>query len=258
MKTKMMSALGLTLALLAGSAQAHFGLVIPNHAVVVDQKEAALNLNLAFCHPFEREGMTLVKPKAVDLFVGGEKTSVLNQLQPTTVFDHKAWRLPLTVKRPGVYQFVMEPQPYWEPAEDKFIVHYTKVIVPAFGEDEGWDEPVGVKTEIVPRVRPWANFAGNTFQGEVLVDGQPQANVDVEVEYFNEKGDLKAPFEGFTPQVVKTDANGVFTFTAPWAGWWGFAALTDSPTPIHHDGKDRDVELGAVLWTKFFDPIRVK
>ena len=35
--------------------------------------------------------------------------------------------------------FYMEPKPYWEPAEDCFIIHYTKTVVTAFGDDEGWD-----------------------------------------------------------------------------------------------------------------------
>ena len=59
-------------------------------------------------------------------------------------------------------------------------------------------------------------------------------------------------------QVVKTDANGVFTFTAPFAGWWGFAALVDGPSKIAHEGKDRDVELGGVFWTQFAAPVKAK
>ena len=43
-----------------------------------------------------------------------------------------------------------DPQPYWEPAEDAFIIHYTKTVVTAFGDDGGWDEEIGLKTEIVP------------------------------------------------------------------------------------------------------------
>lgn len=67
----------------------------------------------------------------------------------------------------------MEPQPYWEPAEDCYIVHYTKAYVAAFGEEEGWDEPAGLKTEIVPLTRPFGNYAGNVFQGQVLLNGKP-------------------------------------------------------------------------------------
>jgi cobalt/nickel transport protein len=32
----------------------------------------------------------------------------------------------------------VEPEPYWEAAENAFIIHYTKAVVTAFGDDEGW------------------------------------------------------------------------------------------------------------------------
>ena len=98
---------------------------------------------------------------------------------------------------------MVDPKPYWEPAEDKFIVHYTKVIVPAYGDEDGWDKPAGVKTEIVPLTRPFANYAGNTFRGQLLVDGKPAAGADVEVEYFNRDGKYEAPNDYFVTQVVK-------------------------------------------------------
>ena len=28
-------------------------------------------------------------------------------------------------------------------------------------------------------------------------------------------------------QTIKADPNGIFTYAAPKAGWWGFAALND-------------------------------
>ena len=77
------------------------------------------------------------------------------------------------VARPGCYKFVLEPQPYWEPAEDKFIIHYSKVMVPVFGVDDGWDAPTGAKTEILPLTRPFGNYAGNVFRGQVILNGRP-------------------------------------------------------------------------------------
>lgn len=244
----------LAVSLLAGfslAAQAHFGMIIPNHAMVVDQGQANVTLDVAFAHPFERNGMTMVKPADVAVYVGDKKTDLEKDLKPAKFFGKEAWKVNYKITRPGVYQFVVEPKPYWEPAEDKFILHYTKVIVPAFGDDEGWDEPTGIKAEIVPLTRPWGNFAGNTFQGKVLFEGKPVPNTDVEIEYFNKDGKRKAPNEYYSPQVVKTDANGIFTYTAPWDGWWGFSALNDAPYKIKHDGQDKDVEIGAVLWTQF-------
>ena len=72
---------------------------------------------------------------------------------------------------------------------------------------DGWDKPAGVKTEIVPLTRPFANYAGNTFRGQLLVDGKPAAGADVEVEYFNRDGKYEAPNDYFVTQVVKTDAQ---------------------------------------------------
>ena len=51
---------------------------------------------------------------------------------------HQAWRAVYEVKQPGVYQFAMEPAPYFDPEEDRFIIHYTKTVVAAFGDEKGW------------------------------------------------------------------------------------------------------------------------
>ena len=52
-------------------------------------------------------------------------------------------------------------------------------------------------------------------------------------------------------QTIKADQNGVFTYAAPVAGWWGFAALNTSDEKLIHNGEKKDIELGAVLWVKF-------
>jgi cobalt/nickel transport protein len=140
----------------------------------------------------------------------------------------------------------MEPQAYWEPAEDTYIIHYTKTFVAAFGADEGWDTPIGLPTEIVPLTRPFGNYAGGVFQGQVLIKGKPAPGAEIEVEFYNKDGKYKAPSDYHVTQVVKADANGVFTFTCPVEGWWGFAALSEADYKI----KDKSVELGAVLWVK--------
>lgn len=109
----------------------------------------------------------------------GKTEDIKATLKPATVLGHKAWQTTYGIKKPGVYQFAVEPAPYFEPAEDKFIIHYTKTVVAAFGEEEGWDAPLGLKTEIVPLTRPFANYTGNVFRGRVLLDGKPVAGADV-------------------------------------------------------------------------------
>jgi len=98
--------------------------------------------------------------------------------------------------------------------------------------------------------------AGNVFQGHVLLDGKPVPGAVVEVEYYNEKGAYEAPNDYMVAQVVTADDNGVFTYAVPWAGWWGFAALNTSDAKMDHGGAPKGVELGAVLWTEFLEPVR--
>lgn len=248
----------LTLALLlpAPAALAHFGMIIPSTAVVEDKAQATVELTVSFSHPMEMVGMTMERPKAVRAVANGKSEDLTAALAPTTVLGKEAWKTSYTVKKPGVYQFVVEPAPYFEPAEDSFIVHITKTYVAAFGEEEGWDEPVGLKTEIVPLTRPFGNYAGNVFQGLVLVDGKPVPGATVEIEHYNQDKAYEAPNEFLVTQVVKADKNGVFTYAVPFPGWWGFAALTTAKEKIKHNGQPKPVEMGAVLWAEFVAPTK--
>lgn len=233
----------------AGSTLAHFGMVIPSDSMVMQDDNRTLNLTLSFSHPFEGVGMELVKPAVFGVMANGKTVNLLQTLKETKVMGHTAWETSYKIKRPGVYMFYMEPEPYWEPAEDCYIVHYTKTVVTAFGDDEGWDQEVGLKTEIVPLSKPYGLYTGNVFQGIVKLDGKPVPFCEVEVEYYNVDAKAEAPTDYMIAQTVKTDANGVFTYAVPKAGWWGFAALNTSEEKI--EGKD--VELGAILWVRFHD-----
>jgi cobalt/nickel transport protein len=201
----------------------------------------------------EMVGMELVKPKVATVTVNGNRQDLLAQLTPTRIMDHGAWRLDYPIKRPGVYMFHMEPQPYWEPAEDCFIVHHTKTVVAAFGDDEGWDAELGLKTEIVPLAKPFGLYAGNVFQGIVKMDGKPVPHAEVEVEYYNRDQQAHAPTDYMITQTVKADGNGVFTYATPTSGWWGFAALNTADYTLDHEGQKKDVELGAVIWVYFHE-----
>jgi cobalt/nickel transport protein len=233
----------------AGSTLAHFGMVIPSDSMVMQDDNRTLNLTLSFSHPFEGVGMELIKPALFGVMASGKRVDLLQTLKETKVMGHTAWETSYQIKRPGVYMFYMEPEPYWEPAEDCYIVHYTKTVVTAFGDDEGWDQEVGLKTEIVPLSKPYGLYTGNVFQGIVKLDGKPVPFCEVEVEYYNVDGKAKAPTDYMIAQTVKTDANGVFTYAVPKAGWWGFAGLNTSEEKI--EGKE--VELGAILWVRFHD-----
>ncbi len=233
----------------ANQSQAHFGMIIPDQPRVTPEKRT-VELALSFSHPFEEIGMDMTKPARFYVMKDGQTTDLLPNLQETKVMDHLAWQSDYKVKRPGVYHFVMEPVPYWEPSEDLSIIHYTKVIIPAFGSEDGWDQPVGLPTEIVPRLRPFGNYAGNSFSGQVLLNGKPFPGAEVEVELYNKGQKYEAPSDLHITQVIKADSEGVFSFTCPLPGWWGFSALSTADYKLKNpQGEEKDVEQGAVLWT---------
>jgi len=237
----------------AAAAWAHFGMIIPSDQMVMSGDSQTVKLDLRFWHPFEGQGMDLEKPAAFGVAADGPKVDLLGTLKEKKIDGHQTWTAEYKIARPGLYVFYLEPKPYWEPAEDCFIVHYTKAYVAAFGEEEGWDHPIGLKTEIVPVSKPYGLYAGNVFQGQVLINGKPAPWAEVEVEYFVEQGQGQAPSDYMVTQTIKADPNGIFTYAAPKAGWWGFAALSTDDKKIKHEGQDKDVEIGAVIWVRFHE-----
>ncbi|MCF8111159.1 MAG: DUF4198 domain-containing protein [Desulfobacteraceae bacterium] len=237
---------------------AHFGAIIPSDDIVTKSDSATLNLEVKFLHPMEMHYMEMDKPKAFGVMHAGKKTSLLDSLNEAKAKSadqgekFTCWTADYKIRRPGDYTFYVEPAPYWEPAEDLFIKHYTKVCVNAYGLEQGWEEPVGLETEIVPLTRPYGLWTNNVFTGRVLVNGEPVPNAEVEVEYLNESAGnisyIHPPSSPYVTQVVKADSSGVFTFAMPKAGWWGFSALSEADWTLEHNGAEKNVEIGAVYW----------
>lgn len=237
---------------LATVSSAHFAMIIPSKDVVGKDDKKEIGLLIQFTHPFEGDPlMQMDKPEKFGVVVGDRKIDLMGTLKEKKVEGKSTWDANFKITRPADYIFFLQPQPYWEPAEDKFIVHMTKVIVDALGAEEGWDKPIaekaGLPVEIVPLTRPYSLYAGNLFKGQVFKDGKPVPDAEVEVEFWG-KGKTKAPTDSHVTQVVKADSNGVFSFAMPKAGWWGFAALMEGDTPMKHEGQDKKVEVGAVIW----------
>jgi len=243
--------------------EAHFGTIVPSDDIVTQKDDKNITVEVKFIHPMELHYMEMVKPKRFGVLHGGKIMDLLDTLKEAKgksegqTKDYSFWKTEFKIKRPGDYTFFVEPQPYWEPAEDSFIVHYTKVCVNSLGLEEGWDEPVGLETEIIPLTRPYGLWTGNLFTGQILLNGKPVPFAEVEVEYLNESPDnislIIPPADPFVTQVVKADVNGIFSYAMPKAGWWGFAALSEASWTLKHDGEKKGVEIGAVYWVKTRD-----
>jgi cobalt/nickel transport protein len=238
-------------------ASAHFQLILPSDDCIAQGETKDLDLQLIFTHPMEASHtMDMGLPADFGVLRNGTKKSLVNTLEALEFQHGKAWQTTYRVRGFGDLVFYLEPAPYWEPMEDKYITQCTKVVVNALGMPTDWDAEVGLPAEIVPLTRPYGLWTGNVFQGTVKKGGDAVPYVEIEVEYLNAAafsgfvGDVavEAPADAFVTQVIKADGNGVFTFGIPRAGWWGFAALMEGE---EIDGNEH--ELGAVMWIRARD-----
>lgn len=228
---------------------AHFLEMIPDRDIVEDADNRTVGLDLRFTHPMMGgPAMEMARPARFGALGPHGHEDLAASLATRRVDGKTAFQADYTFRRPGDYVFYVEPAPYWEPAEGVMIVHYTKVVVSAFGAGEGWDHSVGFPVEIAPLVRPYGLWTGNLFRGVVKKNGAPVPFAEVEVEWRND-GSVTPPADAYVTQVIKADSNGVFAYAMPRAGWWGFAALLEGDeTMTNPEGAEVPVEQGALMW----------
>lgn len=235
-----------------GGAQAHFQELIQSADVL--PSGGPVTLDMVFTHPVDGGPvMPMERPVRFGAVINGETVDLSESLEAASIDGTPAWRARHTLEAPGAAVYFVEPAPYWEPAEQAHIVHYTKVVVDGWASGEGWDTLVGLPVEIEPLVRPTGLWTGNLFRGLVRHNGEPVPFAEVEVEFIND-GRVAPPNDAFVTQVIKADANGVFEYAMPLDGWWGFAALVEGdetrPAP---DGSAAPVELGGLIWVRTTD-----
>jgi len=218
----------LILMLMGQSLSAHFGMLIPSSSMLTSREARKIILELSFSHPREMIGMDMEKPAEFAVFQNGKRIDLLSSLKEDKIMGKRGWKSEYKPTRPGSYYFFMQPKPYWEPTEDCYIIHYAKTAVGVLGSEKDWDAELGLKTEIVPLTRPFGLYAGNSFRGIVKVDGKTVPFAEVEVEFYDKSKAAKPENSYMTTQIIKADKNGVFSYTPPAPGWWGFAALTTS------------------------------
>lgn len=235
-------------------ALGHFQVIKPTN-VIVTPENRKLKLDLLFTHPMENGPiMEMASPSQFGVMIASDKQDLIPRLVTKKISGKSTYSMFYTFEKPGDYIFYVEPAPYWEPAEEKFIIHYTKVIINAFGDENGWDRMVGFPIEIEPLVRPYGLWSGNIFRGIVKKDGKPVPYAEIEVEYYNENGKVTIPADPFITQVIKADDRGGFSYAMPKAGFWGFAALIESDRRMKSPaGEMVPIELGGLIWIKVED-----
>jgi len=271
---------GIVLAAVLGlglASFAHYQMIFPSDDCLAEGESTTLDLQLIFTHPTgaihsdstlhesgagaDPTSMNMETPVEFGVLHKGIKTNLTDTLEAFK-FEHgaasvDAYRASYRARGMGDFVFYFAPGPYFDTIEDGYITQYSKLIVNAGGLPTDWSEPVGLKAEIVPLTPTTPLWVGNTFTGVVLLDGEPVGNAELEVEHLN-----PTPFKGAFPTVepvalpggdyggqqIMTDENGVFSFSFPWSGWWGFVALLEG-----EDVNGKGQEIGACLTFKVYD-----
>ena len=172
--------------------------------------------------------------------------------------ESKAFEAPVKIRRNGDYIFALTPAPYYEKSEDIYIQQITKSYLNKGGIPSGWEEPLGLPTEIVPLNKPTNVIAGSTFSGVLVSEGKPVPGAEIEIEYLAAEPDMETNAPGPVTAspvpggaiVAISDANGVFSFGIPKSGFWGFAALGSGPVK---EFKGKELSQDAVLWIRAYD-----
>ena len=257
---------------LASPASAHFMMMYTPE--IAKKQSSDVDMRLIFTHPAEA-GLVMDmggiqefymvsqrgddKPKKVDLKEFVKEIQWKNPESTGPAFSAKIPRA--TVRSLGDYVFALVPGYYYEEGEGIYIQQITKLVLNAGGIPSNWAEPLGLPAEIVPLAKPYALWAGNIFQGQVLSDGKPVPGAEIEVEYMGHtpdlatnsmpaKGTVEYPQTAFVTQTIIADGQGYFTYGLPKAGWWGFAAMGVGPKKEH---KGKPLSQDAVLWVKAAD-----
>lgn len=255
-------ATGIMVLMITGMAWSHVQLMVPTNESMDSQKGAVRTMDIRFVEHASLNGplLPMGEPRQYGVLLNGDKRDLKPTLQAVKESGKTRYTSRFKMKEAGAHVMYLEPAPYWEPAEQVMVTHFTKVIFNSCGAGlkteshmgwenwEGWDQMVGFPVEIEPSLNCTALWTGSVFRGTVYVKGKPAAFSRVEVEYYNENLDVKQPNKSYITQIIKTDAHGQFSFALLKQGWWAFTAIPESTEKtMNPEGEEVSAEMGGVL-----------
>lgn len=256
----------LALATLAGGsgAWAHFPIFIPAapYEPIELQVGGALDMMFVFGHPFEQEYAATEAPERVfAVQPDGTVDDLTGGLTPGTYevdgTSNAVFNVAFSPSARGDTILAVDSHPEFG-FNNTIRQEFIKTIVHV-EEQGGWDNLTGQPVEIVPLTRPYGLEKGYVFTGQVLAGGEPAAGATVLIEEFlpaiPSLADL--PPEPFITKEVKTDPNGVFSYTLPNAAWWIIAAEIEGAAEVERDGQTYTLNGLGALWVKVEEPVEV-
>lgn len=246
------------LCLFAGTAAAHFNMVLPQTASA--KKGEALVLTYQWGHPFEHQLFDAPQPLSlIVLAPDGKKSTLTEQLRPAAPKEDAKtatiYQMHFTPERRGDYVFLLRTPPIWMEEDGEFLQDTVRVGLHVQAQ-KGWDAAAAEDWELVPLTRPYGLRPGMVFQAQLLgtdKEGGGHRGSLIEIEHYNPAPPAKLPPDEHITRTAKTDPNGVVTTTLTEAGWWCLTAARPRGTRMR-DGKAYPLRQRCTLWV-FVDEV---
>ena len=228
------------------AASAHMHLMVPSTDMAAPG--GTVEFEIMYTHPMTGGPViNMDAPERFGLLLDGEEIDLTGALETTEVDERQAFTAEYEIAEPGAHVFFLDTAPR-EGHGGVVSQYHLKVVVDSLGAHSGWDASVGAPLEIDPLSRPYGLWTGNLFRGVVRHKGEPVSGALVTIEHNNVDG-VELPGDAFMGQVVKTDANGVFAYTIPCAGWWGFSVTLEGDEEVENSQGDMvPMRHGAIMW----------
>lgn len=248
--------------LFAGSAAAHFNMVLPQTASA--KKGEALTLTYQWGHPFEHQLFDAPQPLSLIVVApDGKKSELTDKLTKTTRKSGSkaatAYQLRFTPDQRGDYLFVLRTPPIWMEEDSEFLQDAVRVTLHVQAQ-KGWDTVSEDDFELSPLTRPYGLQPGMVFQAQLQEKTKTlgrRGGTLVEIERYNATAPAKLPPDEQITHTVKTDPNGVATTTLTEPGWWCLTAARSQGTRMR-DGKAYPLRQRCTLWVFVDEPAKDK
>lgn len=226
-------------------------------SIAPQQLKEEVDLLIVGMEPFRYRGIAIDPPRIFTIYRfdkdaehperPARREDRLGDIEEIRYLNQKAWGANVGLDRPGLYQFVIETQPWWSQSEAGYERHIVKTMVPVYGEDWGWNLPLGLSHEIVPLVRPFGLFSPALFAAKVLVNGKPEANAQIKVFRINtEKSSVPTPWH--EEMSLRALPDGTFSIVLNRPGWWCCMATRQGAPLKGPDGQPSPLRESTLFW----------
>ncbi|MGH7222984.1 MAG: DUF4198 domain-containing protein [Gemmataceae bacterium] len=244
------------LGLFAGTAAAHFNMLLPQTASA--KKGEAVSITYQWGHPFEHQLFNAPQPQSlIVLSPDGKRAELTDKLEKTTRNrarsaskgkdkDVTAYQLRFTPQQRGDFVFVLRTPPIWMEEESEFLQDTVKMVLHVQAQ-KGWDAATG-DFELMPLTRPYGLRPGMVLQAEIGNRKETSTAYSlVEIERYNAAPPKKLPPDEHITRTVRLDRNGVATTTLTEPGWWCLTVGHQKGTRMR-GGKSYPLRQRSTLW----------